>query len=310
MLCEKCGQNLQDDSQFCVACGTEVVKKEASEATIDVRFCMQCGQKLLEDSVFCPSCGVQAPQGDELIGDERFCIDCGQKLLGDSQFCFSCGAKAADVEEPKVEEKAPAKEPPPKVEPAKKEDIKPEPEPSIPPPLEPIDKPQEEISETKPTQNSQGQRKLVIALGVTIVILLAIVAAFVIITVFGERSGSRNEIRIEGHDPDDVIGGGYFVHRVANGHLNNHRNITVGAAFESYFSNRSWVHFMDGDSNQIVSFTGDMLLNADIIVIEIMFQFTWDESSFEPIGLTSNGIWQEHNFMMELLDHIMTVTTQ
>jgi len=315
MLCEKCGHEIQDDSQFCITCGTEVTTGDTqSLPSSEMRFCIQCGEKLLEDSLFCPACGVEAHKENESDSSaspeegEQFCIKCGQKLLTDSQFCFSCGAEAIDpVEEEKIEEPTPV--PATNVVPVVEStlDIKETPEKA--PAIDKMPDPPKPMPTTQEVERPQAnnQRKLVFALGGVVIILLAVIVGFVLISVIGGRDGRGNDIRIEGVDPTDVIGGGYFIHRVVNGNLSNHPNITIGAAFEGYFSNRSWVHFMDGDGNQIVSFTGDMLLNLDTITIEVMFQFTWDESDFQPVGLMSDGVWQDTLFMLELLDYIMVV---
>jgi len=282
----------------------------------EMQFCIQCGEKLLDDSLFCPSCGAEAHKEAEqdsslaAVPEEAFCIKCGQKLLADSQFCFSCGEKAVDpVEEEEVEEPAPViiNEAPviddalvikdaPVIDdaPVIKEA----------PVIDETPAPAVQEAKKPPAIN---QRKLIFALGGAVIVLLAVIVGFVLVNVIGGRDRRGNEIRLEGVDPTDVIGGGYFIHRVVNGNLSNHPNITIGEAFERYFSNRSWVHFMDGDGNQIVSFTGDMLLNLDTITIEVMFQFTWDESDFQPVGLMSDGVWQDTLFMLELLDYIMVV---
>lgn len=54
MKCNKCSQEIPDNSKFCLHCGTKVE---------------------LTDSIVCPKCGYKNPS------DARFCTECGHTLI-------------------------------------------------------------------------------------------------------------------------------------------------------------------------------------------------------------------------------------
>lgn len=74
MLCQKCGSQILDDSQFCPECGARQEKESFTEQTnstkkMRTKYCINCGGEILQDSIFCPECGM--PQGSVSRTKER-----------------------------------------------------------------------------------------------------------------------------------------------------------------------------------------------------------------------------------------------
>lgn len=64
MKCEKCGNEINNESKFCQSCGSkieEVIKGSPREAIINssLKACSVCNEKINEDSRFCPNCGSE-----------------------------------------------------------------------------------------------------------------------------------------------------------------------------------------------------------------------------------------------------------
>lgn len=63
MICQKCGFNMQEDSDFCMNCGAKVEKNEKEQQkiimnqTINGSACPQCGKNNPVGSVYCLQCG-------------------------------------------------------------------------------------------------------------------------------------------------------------------------------------------------------------------------------------------------------------
>ena len=79
--CQKCGMILDDDDEFCPSCGTKYVEPKK-------KICQNCGKELLEDEDFCPFCGIKY-----IDPDSRICKVCGNKIRPEAGFCGKCGAK-------------------------------------------------------------------------------------------------------------------------------------------------------------------------------------------------------------------------
>ncbi len=54
IICDKCGNKIDNDSVFCKHCGQEVKQQQNDDEFI---FCTSCGKELPNDSEFCMYCG-------------------------------------------------------------------------------------------------------------------------------------------------------------------------------------------------------------------------------------------------------------
>ena len=58
----------------------------------DENCCTNCGAVLEDDSLFCMECGTAVPSNSSLECDEgKLCPECGEMVDDDSNFCCSCG---------------------------------------------------------------------------------------------------------------------------------------------------------------------------------------------------------------------------
>lgn len=78
--CPKCGEELQDDANFCTNCQ----KKLFSE-------CPKCGKKLKADAKFCSACGINIEEFSAEGKKPSVCKKCGAELAQDDKFCERCG---------------------------------------------------------------------------------------------------------------------------------------------------------------------------------------------------------------------------
>lgn len=62
MLCPKCGNAVNSDSEFCKYCGAKIGEKSETSET---KYCAVCGFKLEKDDTFCPNCGTSAEEKSE-----------------------------------------------------------------------------------------------------------------------------------------------------------------------------------------------------------------------------------------------------
>lgn len=87
--CEKCGNELQEGSKFCVKCGNPIITKtekiQVNEPT--VIYCTNCGEKMDPLADFCIECGVSKNKS------HKHCINCGSNLTEEQDFCIKCGTK-------------------------------------------------------------------------------------------------------------------------------------------------------------------------------------------------------------------------
>ena len=83
-ICPNCGNKVDNDSDFCVFCGTKYVEPM-------IRKCISCGMTVEEDDEFCPFCGAKVS-----MGKKKICSQCGKQLNDDDDFCPYCGAKYTD----------------------------------------------------------------------------------------------------------------------------------------------------------------------------------------------------------------------
>jgi RNA polymerase subunit RPABC4/transcription elongation factor Spt4 len=81
ILCKNCNSNLDENSNFCTSCGTEVKKETLA--------CKNCNATLEENSNFCNSCGEKVVL-KELIPT---CPECKTTYTIDIQYCSKDGKK-------------------------------------------------------------------------------------------------------------------------------------------------------------------------------------------------------------------------
>ena len=266
-------------------------------------FCIQCGQQLESDSQFCISCGAKTPESDNQSAessDNSFCIQCGEQLLSDSLFCTTCGAKVEDVppeesagaiEDWLVEAAAVEVKTKPAADSPAQTTQREMPLPQK-PVIEPAAQVPDEYVSTDVVPNAPSkQRKLILIFGGVTVVLLAVVVGLIIFIARGDSP------YVNGRE------GAYHMNRVARGHLEEHTNITIGAAFERFFTNFEWNYFSDGDVNY-VSFHGDMQRDGETVMAQFIFQFTDNDEDFEVIVLVLGGVMQDILVINELLDYI------
>ena len=84
-ICNNCGAQIADDSQFCTLCGAK---------TADI--CKQCGKELKEGAKFCVGCGTLVeeplPKAASTCPDAIICRQCGKEHKEGAKFCVECGA--------------------------------------------------------------------------------------------------------------------------------------------------------------------------------------------------------------------------
>lgn len=82
MKCKKCGFENDEDSSFCINCGSPIEK-------IVYKKCIVCGSDIEEDALSCPKCG-------SVQDDYIKCKSCGEACLKTTKFCTSCGLPLYD----------------------------------------------------------------------------------------------------------------------------------------------------------------------------------------------------------------------
>lgn len=102
-ICKQCGKELKEGAKFCVGCGTLVEEPlpEAASTCPDAIICRQCGKELKEGAKFCVECGTlveePSPKSANSCANANVCRQCGKELKEGARFCVGCGAM---VEEP------------------------------------------------------------------------------------------------------------------------------------------------------------------------------------------------------------------
>lgn len=82
MKCKKCGFENDEDSSFCINCGSPIEKTVYKK-------CIVCGIDIEESALSCPSCG-------SIQDDYVLCKSCGKASLKTLTFCISCGSPLHD----------------------------------------------------------------------------------------------------------------------------------------------------------------------------------------------------------------------
>jgi hypothetical protein len=80
-----------------------------------------------------------------------------------------------------------------------------------------------------------------------------------------------------------------YIHIVKNGTLNSYKSITVGKAFEDFFTDTDWKYFSSDNKKDIVEFTGTYHINEKKYKTLIQFTVNKDNSEFEMNYFEVNG---------------------
>lgn len=99
-------------------------------------------------------------------------------------------------------------------------------------------------------------------------------------------------------------GGNSAVNIVKNGELNDYQGITIGKAFDNFFSNPQWKSSETKDKKTIVNFKGEASLGDKPVTISINFQVNKDSKSFNVINLYMDGKIQPDYELIDWLDTI------
>jgi len=243
-----------------------------------------------------------------------FCIQCGQQLGEDSKFCFVCGAKTQG------EESIPANNSPPvqvnnTVANAPNAGTMPDmpqsgyiPSGAAPTPVNALHPRRQVINGTPETANTNdGRQRKVISI-ILAIALIAVTTTLATLFIRGQSDASvpvqprmqatpapDTNVRAEGNLP--------HVERVSYGHLANYPGTAVGSAFEQYFTDYEWRHFLSGNINY-VSFFGTMQRDNESVTAQVLFRFTAGDVAFNATGLFLDGIWQETSVLNQLLDSV------
>jgi len=342
MFCIECGQELNSDSEFCFKCGAKAAistdesggfciqcgKKLPEDAT----FCIDCGAKVTaeentaEGENFCTQCG------QKLSGDSEFCFACGAKTAPEP--VVANVAKQATAETP-----PPAPSPSPDVAemysivdhaalevrqaptPLKSDAVE-----AIPvPKAEPQWAQEPQLLQEEPPQQASTnaselgkQRKLLMTLFCVSAALLVAVVGLVVFILIGQSGNEDDDMYANGQISGDGLSidreafdeaGDYYVHVVETGYLPDHPGIPVGTAFDEFFVNPSWTHHdeehADGRVVNYVSVHGYIFHEGEYVMGHIIFQLSHDGTTFHPINLIIDGLWQDVMLLYEIIDEIM-----
>lgn len=80
-----------------------------------------------------------------------------------------------------------------------------------------------------------------------------------------------------------------YIDLVKNGTLNSHQSVTVGKAFEDFFSDTNWEYFSSDKNENVVEFTGTYNINNKKYKTLIQFEVNKNSSEFEMKYLEING---------------------
>ena len=268
-------------------------------------FCIQCGQQLESDSQFCASCGAKAPAPETPSTEDSFCIQCGEKLFSDSQFCISCGAKAdgnlSQIDNDAIENwlDATASVEDDNAMPVVMSPVNTALKREAPAPQKPVAKNIEEVQEDQilsgdvpSAAEPDKQRKLVMLFAGVTVALLVVVIGLVIFLVVRSRSPY----------PAEWGESAPYISRVVNGHLDDHRNMTVGTAFNRFFTEYEWTH-RPADGIDYISIHGSILRNNEPVSAQFIFQLD-DNGGIRIAALVLDSNMQDPHVINELVNYI------
>lgn len=118
-------------------------------------------------------------------------------------------------------------------------------------------------------------------------IIIAVIGVFAILILIGIFAG-ENE----------------YVSAVKNGTFNNYPDVLIGDAFDDFFSNPKWKHFVSDDGINVVEFTGGC--KYDDVDVKALLQFiVYEDDTFESSYFSMNDISQNLLMMSGLLDKVI-----
>ena len=101
LVCNSCGEILDENVKFCATCGTSVGPIHATTQPVPtpIQSCLACGSPILPGKKFCAECGtpVNAPSTPPPPPPPTplTCPGCGFPVTPGKKFCGNCGAAIA-----------------------------------------------------------------------------------------------------------------------------------------------------------------------------------------------------------------------
>lgn len=118
-------------------------------------------------------------------------------------------------------------------------------------------------------------------------IIIAVIGVFAILILIGIFAG-ENE----------------YVSAVKNGTFNNYPDVLIGDAFDDFFSNPKWKHFVSDDGINVVEFTGGC--KYDDADVDALLQFiVYEDDSFELSYFSMNDISQNLFMVSGLIEKVI-----
>lgn len=80
-----------------------------------------------------------------------------------------------------------------------------------------------------------------------------------------------------------------YIDIVKNGTLNSYQSVTVGKAFDNFFTDEKWEHFTSDKNENVVEFTGNYHINDKKYNALVQFKVNKENSKFEVTYFEING---------------------
>src|SRR6185437_8457679 len=92
--CSHCGGDVNDNSPFCMHCGTPLTAANAQPTPTDApASCPGCGSAVKPNAPFCEMCGAHITGQAAAAPAVAVCPGCGQATNGNAPFCMHCGTR-------------------------------------------------------------------------------------------------------------------------------------------------------------------------------------------------------------------------
>jgi hypothetical protein len=89
---------------------------------------------------------------------------------------------------------------------------------------------------------------------------------------------------------------------VAKGYFDDYPDVSVGKAFNNFFTNPKWENFVSDDGEQIVEFDGEASLDDENVLVEIQFFVDKSNDRFEIVWLGVDGEGQSDYEINDWID--------